>query len=294
MSIHFPNIGMHLEYVPRILQIYGFQISVYGLLLAAGMLLGSAYVVVLAKRANQNPNDYLDMIILAGIGAVAGGRVFYVLFHIEALRQDVSQLWNLRNGGFALYGTLLGGSLMVLLFCFVKKCSFWKAADVACMGILFVQIAGRLGNFFNRECFGDYTDTFFAMQIPADFVRPVEMTALMEEKKVLIEGVEFVQVHPTFLYESLWCLVLFLFLMKYRHSRKFTGELFAVYLLGYSLGRVWIEELRTDRLLIPGTELAVSQIIAAVLIAVCAIWVLIGRSMAKKRRDARRRQQSTL
>lgn len=294
MAIHFPNIGIHLEYVPRLLQTYGFQISIYGMLLAVGMLLGAAYVVVLAKRANQNPNDYLDMIILAGIGAAAGGHLFYVLLHMEVLRADMSQLWNFRNGGFILYGALLGGCLMVLLFCVVKKCSLWKAADIICMGALLVQITGRLGNFFNRECFGDYTDTLLAMQIPADFVRPAEMTALMEEKKTFIEGTAFVQVHPAFLYEALWCLLLFLFLMKYRHIRKFSGEIFAVYLLGYSLGRIWIEGLRADRVLIPGTYLPISQVIAAVLIVICALWVLIGRYMARKRRNARRKQEDSL
>ena len=120
---------------------------------------------------------------------------------------------------------------------------------------------GRWGNFFNREAFGGYTDSLFAMRLPIDAVRSSDVTEQMRAHIQMIDGVEYIQVHPTFLYESLWCCALLILLFAYRKHKKYEGELFLLYMFGYGLGRAWIEGLRTDQLLLPGIGLPVSQLL---------------------------------
>lgn len=160
-------------------------------------------------------------------------------------------------------------------------------ADTVCMGIVVMQIIGRWGNFFNRESFGGYTDNPVAMEIPVSFVPEGAVSSQMKMHMETMQGVEFVRVHPTFLYESLWCLILLLFLVWYRRYRRFQGEMFLVYVGGYSLGRVWMETFRLDKLLIPGTEYSISQVMAGILVILCFLAVTVRRIMAKKRREAR-------
>ena len=125
---------------------------------------------------------------------------------------------------------------------------------------------GRWGNFFNREAFGEYTDSLFAMRLPLDAVRSGDVTELMRENMEQINGISYIQVHPTFLYESVWCCILLILLFQYRKHKKYEGELFLLYIFGYALGRVWIEGLRTDQLLLPGIGLPVSQVLAGCIV----------------------------
>ena len=143
------------------------------------------------------------------------------------------------------------------------------------MSIVFGQIMGRWGNFFNREAFGDYTNNLFAMQLPVSAVRANEITQKMWDHVVTVNGVEYIQVHPTFLYESLWNVGVLLFLFWFRKRKKFNGEVFLMYLIGYGLGRIWIEGLRTDQLLLPVVGLPVSQLLSGCLVVGCTI--LVGR-----------------
>ena len=140
---------------------------------------------------------------------------------------------------------------------------------------------GRWGNFFNREAFGGYTDGLFAMQLPVSAVRAHEITEQMWEHVQIIGGEQFIQVHPTFLYESLWNLVVICFLYWYRTRKKFQGEEFLMYLLGYGMGRIWIEGLRTDQLQIGGTGIPVSQLLAGVLILFSLAMIIRGRNRLK-------------
>ena len=146
--------------------------------------------------------------------------------------------------------------------------------DTASMSIVFGQIMGRWGNFFNREAFGDYTNNLFAMQLPVSAVRANEITQKMWDHVVTVNGVEYIQVHPTFLYESLWNVGVLLFLFWFRKRKKFNGEVFLMYLIGYGLGRIWIEGLRTDQLLLPVVGLPVSQLLSGCLVVGCTILVV--------------------
>ncbi|MDO4276166.1 MAG: prolipoprotein diacylglyceryl transferase [Eubacteriales bacterium] len=291
MSIRFPHLGLELDYVGKSLHIFGFEITIYGILIAVGMLLGIAFVVLEAKRSNENQDMYLDMVIISLIAAVAGARLYYVCFSWNLYKGNILEIFNTRSGGMAIYGGLLGGLLAAALFCRIRKLPFWKMADTASMGILIGQIIGRWGNFFNRESFGEYTDSSLAMQLPLSAVRASEVTSQMRENLITDNGISYIQVHPVFLYESIWCLVLLLFLMFWRRKKLFQGELIMEYLAGYGFGRFFIEWLRTDQLLFPGTKIAVSQIVSAFLFFFFGIIVIVRRIMVKKRAAVRKRRR---
>ena len=193
-------------------------------------------------------------------------------------KNDLLSIFNLRQGGIAIYGAITGAVLTVYGYSRVKKLSFPLLLDTACIGLVAGQILGRWGNFFNREAFGGYTDGILAMQLPVSAVRAHEITEEMWAHVQVIGGEQFIQVHPTFLYESLWNLGVICFLYWYRTRKKFEGELFLTYLLLYGAGRIWIEGLRTDQLKIGHTGIPVSQLLAGVLILFSLLMILRGRT----------------
>ena len=144
------------------------------------------------------------------------------------------------------------------------------------------QMIGRWGNFFNREAFGEYTNGLFAMRLPVDAVRSSDITTKMWNHAETVKGVMYIQVHPTYLYESMWCLMVLIIMLLYRKHKKFDGEVFLIYLLGYGLGRFWIESLRTDQLLLPKVGLPVSQLLAGTIVIVSAILIITGRKKAAR------------
>ena len=180
----------------------------------------------------------------------------------------------MREGGLAIYGGVIAAVITVFVFSKVKKLSFGLLVDTAGLGLVLGQVIGRWGNFFNREAFGGYTDGLLAMQIPISAVRSSEVTEELFHHTIMIDGIEYIQVHPTFLYESLWNLMLLIILILFTKHKQFDGEVFLLYLLGYGLGRFWIESLRTDQLLLPGIGYPVSKALAAVLVVVSAVWIL--------------------
>ena len=214
-----------------------------------------------------------------------GARLYYVIFQWENYRGNLLEILNLRAGGLAIYGGVIGGIVSLAVFCKLKNKNFLMLADSLILGVLVGQILGRWGNFFNAEAFGRYTDSLFAMQIKRAVVNPIMIDAALLQHLVTVNGVEYIQVHPTFLYESLWNLGLLLFLLRYRDKKRFEGEIFFLYLGGYGLGRVWIEGLRTDSLLLPGTGIAVSQALAGlcVLLALCCLFY--GRKRAARKAE---------
>lgn len=270
-SIRFPNLGIELEHVGKTISIFGFDIAYYGIVIAFGMLMGYLVAQWQAKRTNQDPELYLDFAMIAIILSVIGARIYYVVFEWSYYSQYPAQILNIRNGGLAIYGGVITAILTAIVFCKVKKVSFWILADTGILGLVTGQIIGRWGNFFNREAFGDYTNGLFAMQIPKSEVAASNITSTMLEHIQTINGVEYIQVHPTFLYESVWNLLLLVILIVYAKHKKAHGEIIALYLIGYGIGRMWIEGLRTDQLLVWGTSIPVSQVVSgiAILLGVC-------------------------
>ena len=181
-------------------------------------------------------------------------------------KDNLLEIFNTRHGGLAIYGGVIGAVAAVFVMARVKRLSPFQILDTVALAILNGQMLGRWGNFFNREAFGGYTDSLFAMRLPLDAVRSGDVTEQMREHLEVIGGVSYIQVHPTFLYESVWCAVLLILLVLYRKHKKYEGELFLLYIFGYALGRVWIEGLRTDQLLLPGIGLPVSQLLAGAIV----------------------------
>lgn len=261
-DIAFPNLGIYLEHVGKNIDIFGFTIAYYGIIIGAAILLGFLIATMEAKRTRQNPEDYMDMGIIGVIAGIAGARIYYVIFSWDMYKDNLLHIFNLREGGLAIYGGVIGAVAAVFIMARVKRLSAFQILDTVAIPILNGQMLGRWGNFFNREAFGEYTDGLFAMRLPVDAVRSGDITEQMREHMEVIGGVKYIQVSPTFLYESVWCAVLLIILVLYRKHKKYEGELFLLYIFGYALGRVWIEGLRTDQLLIPGTGFPVSQALA--------------------------------
>lgn len=276
-TIEFPNIGIRLSGVGNHITVFGFDIAYYGIIIGIGILAGIFIAIAEAKRTGQNPEDYYDLAIYGVICSVIGARAYYVIFSWDMYKGDLMSIINLRQGGLAIYGGVIAAIITVILFARIKKLSAPVLFDTAVLGLVAGQMIGRWGNFFNREAFGEYTDGFLAMRLPLDAVRGSDVTELMREHMETVEGVSYIQVHPTYLYESLWCLMVLVLLLLYRRHKRFEGEVFLLYILGYGLGRIWIEGLRTDQLLIPNTKLPVSQVLAGGAIIVSAGLILRGR-----------------
>lgn len=285
-SINFPNLNIHLGHVIKAISIGNFDIALYGIVIAIGMIAGLGMASWMAKRTGQNSDTYFDLAIVAIILSVIGARIYYVIFQWDYYKDDLLSVFKLREGGLAIYGGVIAAILTTFVFCKVKKLKYALVCDTAGLGLLTGQIIGRWGNFFNREVFGEYTDNIFAMQLPVDAVRSSDISPLIREHIINIDGVSFIQVHPTFLYESLWNLALLILLILYTKHKKFDGEVFLLYMVGYGVARFWIEGIRTDQLKFSFVDYPVSQALAAFVAVGGLIWIAVVRTkMWKKEKN---------
>ena len=205
-----------------------------------------------------------------------------MIFSWDMYKDNLLDILNLRKGGLAIYGGVIAAVIAVFILARVKRLSPFQILDTVAMSILNGQMLGRWGNFFNREAFGEYTDGLFAMRLPVDAVRSGDITEKMWEHMETVGAWTIYKVSPTFLYESVWCAVLLILLVLYRKHKKYEGELFLLYIFGYALGRVWIEGLRTDQLLIPGIGFPVSQALAGGVVVFAGIALLYLRKNHKR------------
>ncbi len=283
-DIRFPHLGIELQNVGQKIQIGSFSIAYYGIVIAFGMLCGYLMAAYQAKRMGQDKEMYLDLALWDIIFAVIGARIYYVIFSWDYYKGDLMQIFNIRGGGLAIYGGVIAGVATTFVFSKIRKVSFLQLVDTACAGLLTGQIIGRWGNFFNREAFGGYTDGLLAMQIKRNDVASYNITPELIKKIVNVDGTDYVQVHPTFLYESLWNIAVLVVILLVTKRVKYNGQLFLIYLAGYGLGRLWIEGLRTDQLLLFHTGIAVSQLLSAV-VAFCAIAVMIYKAVSGRKKQ---------
>lgn len=295
-DLKFPGLGITLHNVRDGITIFGFEIKFYGIIIALGFFMAYLLVAKEAKRTGQNDESYLDYILCLIIPAILGARIYYVVFRWsdyfkkgKGFGQTLLDVINIRNGGLAIYGGVIAGIIVAVIFCKKKGLSFPLFFDTAVMGLLVGQIMGRWGNFFNREAFGEYTDSLFRMCIPVDYfssngslnglVNAGVITEKMAANLVEYDSMNWISVHPTFLYESLWNLALLILILVYRKYKKFDGEIGLMYIWGYGLGRVWIEGLRSDSLMLPFFDMKVSQLIAALCVLTASVIIV------KKRLD---------
>lgn len=266
MDIAFPNLGIYLKNVPKTFTVFGFPIALYGVIIAVGVLAGVFLAARVAKLEGLDPDIIWDFAIYAIIFSLIGARVYYVIFSWDRYKDNLLDVFNTRKGGMAIYGAVIAAFLTLWIYCRKKKQSFLQMADICVPGLVLGQVIGRWGNFTNREVFGEYTDSLLAMRLPSEMVREIDISEKIAAH--MTEGINYIQVHPTFLYESLWNLALLAVMLLYRKHKRFEGEQWLLYLGGYGLGRAWIEGIRTDTLFLPHTAIAVSQVLAILLAAV--------------------------
>lgn len=280
MDIDFPNLGIYLHNVPKSFTIFGFEIALYGVIIGIGVLLGILAAARVAKATGQDPDLYWDFALYAVIFSIIGARIYYVIFAWDQYKDNLLAIFNIRQGGLAIYGGVIAAFTTLFIYAKIKKQNAFRMADTGVVGLILGQAVGRWGNFTNREVFGEYTDNLLAMRLPVEAVRSSDISESIAAH--ITEGVNYIQVHPTFLYESLWNLMIFVLLLVYWKHKKFEGEIALLYLGGYGLGRAWIEGIRTDQLFLPGTQVPVSQVLAIILFVGSVAWDLIVRRKLKK------------
>lgn len=251
---------------PIIVEIGPIVVRWYGLLIASAVLIGVTLSQYLAKFRDVNPDLLGDLAIWLVVSAIPCARLYYVLFEWQEYAQrpgDIIAIW---KGGIAIHGAIIGGTIATILFARWKRVSLWQLLDLVAPSLILGQAIGRWGNFFNSEAFGKPTDLPWKLYIAPNY-RPVEL-------------LNFDYFHPTFLYESLWNLGVFILLLSLffwglkQYNPLKNGTIAAVYLVAYSLGRVWIEWLRTDSLMLG--PLKIAQIVSLSAIAlglVILVWL---------------------
>lgn len=283
-EIAFPNLGIYLHNVPKSFSVFGFTIAFYGLIIGIGVMAGLLAVTRIAKKTGQNPDDYWDLAIWGILFGVVGARLYYVAFSWDDYKDNLLNIFKLRSGGLAIYGGVIAAYITLYVWCRIKKKSMALVGDTAMPGLILGQAIGRWGNFMNREVFGDYYNGLFSMQIPVSDVRdPGDITEKIASH--IPAGANYINVHPTFLYESVWNLFVFVLLLVYRKHKKFDGELCLLYLGGYGVGRFIIEGIRTDTLFVPGTTVPVSQVLALVMVVAAIAIDIFVRIRLKKRTE---------
>ncbi|NLY44435.1 MAG: prolipoprotein diacylglyceryl transferase [Tissierella sp.] len=231
---------------PVAFEIFGLPIRWYGILIASAFLVGTIIAIREAKRKGKDEEILIDLLLFAVPAALIGARIHYVIFSWDLYKDNPMEVFNFRGGGLAIHGGIIAAVIVALIFCKIRKQNFWEFADITAPSIILGQAIGRWGNYANQEAHGGPTDLPWG---------------------IMINGVK---VHPTFLYESIWNFLAFVFLMWYsRNKSKVDGEVFLLYIILYSFARYFIEGLRTDSLM--WGQFRVAQLISALSILIAAI-----------------------
>lgn len=280
-DIAFPNIGIYLRNFPKGFSVFGFNIALYGVIIGIGVIAGILMAARQARVTGQDPDLYWDFALYVVPLSVVGARIYYVIFAWDQYKDNLLNIFNIRQGGLAIYGAVIAAFTTLFVYAHLKKVNSFRMVDTGVVGLILGQAIGRWGNFTNREVFGEYSEGLLAMRLPVEAVRPVDVSENIRAH--MAEGVNYIQVHPTFLYESLWCVCVLILLLVYWKHKRFDGEIALLYLGGYGLGRAWIEGIRTDQLFVPGTELPVSQLLAVALVVFSVVCDILVRLRVKKR-----------
>lgn len=278
-TLSFPGLGWEFPLNRVAISIGSFHIYWYGIILALGFALGLAVYQHNNRRCGIHPDEGLDVILVAMVGAIIGARAYYVVFAWDHYKDNLLEIFNLRGGGLAIYGGVIGGVLTAWLISRRKKLPLLAVTDAAFPGVLLGQAIGRWGNFFNMEAFGCNTDLPWGMTSATIRSYLANHQAELFQKGVIVDPA--MPVHPTFFYESVWNMIgvaLLLFLLMPR--RRYDGQILLGYAAWYGLGRCFIEGLRTDSLM--WGNVRVSQALGGILFLIGTALLVFFRIQAKR------------
>lgn len=253
--VGFPKLGIDKINISPYINVFGFNIYWYGVIIALGMSLAVLYAFFNANKFGVDKNKMIDVVIVGIVCGIVGARIYYVIFSLDNFSDNFWKIFDLRTGGLAIYGGIIFAFASGFLVCRYKKIKFLPLADMTSIGFLLGQGIGRWGNFMNIEAYGSHTDLPWGMtsnEIPIN-IQPV---------------------HPTFVYESIWCIlgfILFNLLLRYR---KFDGQVVLMYMAWYGFERFFVEGLRTDSLWLVPNVIRVSQLISIILFIVSVILLI--------------------
>lgn len=274
--IEFPHMGIKL-FIDRVAFNIGIKpVYWYGIIIAAGLILGIFAAAMLAKSRKISTDAVFDIVLWGLPSAVVCARIYYVIFEFEQYKNNFADVFKIWEGGIAIYGAVIGAVSAAYIYCRVKKLNFPEMADVCCVGLITGQMIGRWGNFTNQEAFGGNTSLPWGMT-GSDIVKKLE-----DMKAAGMDVNPDMPVHPTFLYESLWnLLVLGILIFMFYRMYRFSGQIFLSYITLYGAGRFWIEGLRTDSLYLGPVR--VSQLVALACVAAGVILLVRGFGKARKK-----------
>ncbi|MDQ2086888.1 prolipoprotein diacylglyceryl transferase [Herbivorax sp. ANBcel31] len=270
--VKFPNMGdFEIPIDSVAFEIFGISVLWYGIIISFGFIMAVFLGMRNCKRFGISQEQILDIVLWGAPAGIIGARLYYVMFNWSEFGGDLLKIINIRAGGLAIYGGLIGAVLSSYIYCRVKKIDLLNLLDLAGPYFLLAQAIGRWGNFTNQEAFG--VNTTLPWGMTSDTIRKTL-------ERINMPGVDSkLPVHPTFLYESLWNFAAFFFIMWYRKKYKIKGELFFLYMILYGLGRFWIERLRIDSLYLGSFR--ISQLLALAFVVVFSAIFIIRRKKCK-------------
>ena len=260
-TVTFPGLNLILNINRTAFTIFGISIYWYGILMVTAMVIATAIYKKRDGLYQIKFKDILDLLIYLIPISLISARAYYVLFNLKFYMENPSQILNFRNGGMAIYGGVIGGIITCYLFCKKRKINFLDLIDYLAPGLVLGQSIGRWGNFINVEAYGTKTNLPWRMGI--------------------YNLGEYIEVHPTFLYESLACFIIFIILIQIKNKRFFKGQIACTYLLLYSLERTFVEALRTDSLMLG--NIRISQLLSIIILVICVI-IYVGAGLVSARK----------
>ncbi|MGN0535561.1 MAG: prolipoprotein diacylglyceryl transferase [Eubacterium sp.] len=273
--VYFEGLGIDFDLPSVAFTIFGHDVNFYGLIIAFGFLLAVLYGGRMAYKWKMSLDGMTDVLIWGTIFGIICARAYYVIFEWSYYREHLAEIPMIWNGGIAIYGGIIGAIIGAAIGCKTGKINFPNLLDLGALGLLIGQGIGRWGNFFNQEAFGVNTTTApFRM-----WSQKIHDTLEMSAETLTAKGIDFdpdLPVHPTFLYESVWCILCFFVLNHIVHKhRKFKGEIFMLYGILYGLERAVVEGMRTDSLYVGDTTLRVSQLLSIIIVAVFTVALIV-------------------
>ena len=276
-DVAFPHLGIFIKNLGSAIRVGNYTIAYYGIIISLAMLIAFTVVTRIAKKMGINDDIFYDIFIIIIVLGIIGARAYYVIFRWDyyGMPNHLNEIPDIRSGGLAVFGGIILASIGIIIYCLIKKINVVKILDLTFIGVALGQAIGRYGNFFNTEAFGEYTNNIFAMRIRKELVsNSADISRSLILNPIVEEGIEYIQVHPTFFYESTLNLILFavmVFMIKKKH--KFDGQIAATYFIGYGVIRFFVESLRTDSLMF-GT-FRISQLVSIAIILIGITFIVL-------------------